>query len=58
MTDKNKTEETSVTEQNKKKGRLIKVIFTPLSVLFYAGVGYLIYRRLRRQQDAPIIVTA
>lgn len=48
-------------DTTKKKRRTIKVIFTPLSLIFYAGIGYMIYRRIRRSQQAepkPIIATA
>ncbi len=33
------------------KKRSIKVIFGPLSVLFYAGVGYVIYRQVRKRRE-------
>ena len=38
---------------DEKKQREIKLIFTPLSVVFYAFVGYLIYRRLNRKRMLP-----
>ena len=50
----------SETEEAPKKRR-VKVIFTPLSLAFYAGIGFLVYRRVRRrrhQEPQSVIATA
>jgi|GEM_PF-5956097 len=33
-----------------KKGRQIKVIFTPLSILFYAAIGYFVYKKFKENK--------
>ncbi len=35
------------------KRRTVKVIFNPLSVLFYAGLGYVVYRQVRKRRQLP-----
>lgn len=41
------------TEEPKKK-RTVKVVFNPLSVLFYAGLGYMVYRQVRKRRELPM----
>ncbi|MCA9882563.1 MAG: hypothetical protein KC546_13660 [Anaerolineae bacterium] len=52
--------EEAVDEPNKKRN--IKVIFTPVSIAFYFGLGYFIYRRIRnkfgKNEPEPILTTA
>lgn len=41
-----KPEETA--ESNKRR---LQIIFTPISVAFYAGVGYMLYRQVRKRRN-------
>ncbi|MAU10990.1 MAG: hypothetical protein CL607_14300 [Anaerolineaceae bacterium] len=58
-----KNEETVVeSAEEPKKKRSIKAIFKPLSIAFYAGIAYLVYRRIRNKTEnkepEPILTTA
>lgn len=47
-------------KKSDKKGRQIKVIFTPLSILFYAAVGYFIYKKFKdnKARKSEVVTTA
>lgn len=57
-----KNKETVVESAEEPKKRSIKAIFKPLSIAFYAGIAYLVYRRIRNKAEnkepEPILTTA